>query len=71
MKIIICLRNGNTLELLDCSGDDFKKLISHMTMFSRFFIWNDVMFIRKSDVVAFSLVDEINKGEKKNASEKR
>ena len=56
MKIVLSLKNGHTLQFLNCTQNDFEMFVEHMSSIKSAFTWNDHTWVRKKDVSAFSLV---------------
>ena len=55
MKIILSMRNGHTFELPECTEGDFEKIMDAMKGFKESFVWNNTVWIRKSDVTGIVL----------------
>lgn len=56
MQLIILMSNGQKLAIEKVTVGDFEMLSDNFSNFKKYFIWNDSVWVRKSDVSAFWLV---------------
>lgn len=58
MKIHLYLKNGRVMQLDECTANDFKLLVETFKGMKQFFTWNERLWIRKSEVLGFELIEE-------------
>ena len=66
--LFILLKNGKTINLPNISEKDFKNLCDTMRTMKNFFIWEDKVWVRKSEIACFGFSTEEVKEESSTPS---